>query len=472
MARDGNLTAKAVENFSPKAKPYRISAGGGLLLTVSPSGSKTWTVRWMLDGQRRDMGLGGYPTVSLAEARSAAQEARKLVKDKLNPRDPIAVRNASLAATKAAREQAKAEATKAKLEAAEAKARTFAVIAETYITRQAPGWKDPKTASLWRQSLKDHVFPSIGERPIASITRDDVIATIDDLWHRRPATAKKVLQRMGAVLRYAAFTRLRSNDDIASRRDFTRAGMLSALPAAQHFPSIPWHIMPAFLKALEGRDGIAPIALRFLALSAVRSHEARGATWDQIDFTSATWTIPGAKMKGKASEYIPPHRVPLAPQTIEILRLAYNYATASEITLEELPSRAALRGNALIFGTPRDPTKQLSDNALSKTIRDMNEGQTPPPWRDTDGRALVPHGLRSAFRSWADDTHPTERKAAEAALGHREANAVTAAYARSDVFHRRIGLMQAWAIHCHQAPGQVVTMPVSKPAREARKRSS
>jgi hypothetical protein len=91
---------------------------------------------------------------------------------------------------------------------------------------------------------------------------------------------------------------------------------------------------------------------------------------------------------------------------------------------------------------------------------------------DTDGRALVPHGLRSAFRSWADDTHPTERKAAEAALGHREANAVTAAYARSDVFHRRIGLMQAWADHCHQAPGQVVNMPVSKPARQARKRNS
>jgi integrase len=173
-------------------------------------------------------------------------------------------------------------------------------------------------------------------------------------------------------------------------------------------------------------------------------------------------------MKGKASEYVPPHRVPLAPQTIEILRLAYNYAIANEITLEELPSRAALRGNALIFATPRDPRKQLSDNALSKIIRDMNEGQTPPPWRDADGRALVPHGLRSAFRSWADDTHPTERKAAEAALGHREGNQVVAAYARSDVFERRIPLMRAWANICHHAPTPVATMPVISPNRQAR----
>lgn len=474
MARDGNLTAKAVENLSPKAKPYRISAGGGLLLTVSPSGSKTWTVRWMLDGQRRDMGLGGYPTVSLAEARSAAQEARKLVKDKLNPRDPIAVRNASLAATKAAREQAKAEAAKAKLEAAEAKARTFAAVAETYISIAAPGWKSAKTATLWRQSLADYVFPNFGDKPVNAITRADVVEMISPLWASRPQTAKKVLHRTGAVLKHAAFKGYRPNDNITARRDLIENGALpKATKKSRKQPALPWRAMPAFMQALAKKDGIAPIALRFLILTAVRSNEARGARWNEIDFQAATWTIPGERMKTRANdELIEPHRVPLAPQALEILHLAYAYQAGRDVTLEELRRLATLKGNALIFATTRDPRKSLSDNAVSKICREMNENQDPPPWRDNDGRPAVPHGFRASFRTWADDTHPTEIKAAEAALGHREGNQVVAAYARSDVFERRIPLMQAWADHCHQVPGQVVSMVASKPAREAMARSS
>jgi integrase len=171
---------------------------------------------------------------------------------------------------------------------------------------------------------------------------------------------------------------------------------------------------------------------------------------------------------GASDEVIEPHRVPLVPQAMAILRAAYSFHAGREISLEELPRLATLKGNALIFATPRDPKKPLSDNGTSKIIRDMNENQDPPPWRDNDGRPAVPHGFRASFRTWVDDIFPTEIKAAEAALGHREGNQVVAAYARSDVFERRIPLIQAWADHCHHAPTPVATMPVISPSRQAR----
>lgn len=460
------LTVKLVDALAPKAKPYRVTDGNGLLLAVYPGGQKAWVLRTLVDGKRRDMGLGGYPAISLAEAREKAQEARKRARE---GKDPIQERQASRAAEKAAREAAK-------LEAKRAKERTFAAIAEAYISIGAPGWKSPKTATLWRQSLADYVFPHFGDKPVNAITREDVVEMISPLWASRPQTAKKVLHRTGAVLKHAAFKGYRPNDNITSRRDLVKNGALSkSTKKSRKQPALPWRTVPAFMQALAKRDGIAPLALRFLILTTLRSNEARGARWNEIDFQAATWTVPGERMKTRANdEVIEPHRVPLAPQALEILRLAYAYQAGRDVTLEELRRLATLKGNALIFATTRDPRKPLSDNAVSKICREMNENQDPPPWRDNDGRPAVPHGFRASFRTWADDTHPTERKAAEAALGHREGNQVVAAYARSDVFERRIPLMQAWANHCSTEGATVhrIINEASTPARKARNRNS
>lgn len=437
MARKETLTVKLVENLAPRAKAYRVSDGGGLLLAVYPGGSKAWLARTTVDGRRRDIGIGGFPAVSLAEARQKAKEACKVARE---GRDPGAEKKAAKADRIAA--QAKAQ-----LAAQSAKERTFEAVAESYIKVQEPGWKHPKTAALWRQSLKDHAS-SLGPMPVNTITRDHVIDTIAPLWASRPATARKVLHRIGAVLAHAAFRGYRPNDNITSRRDLVRNGALPKPPGGEKQPSLPWQTASAFMAELSRRDGIAPLAFRFLILTCVRSVEARGARWSEIDFENAIWTVPGRRMKGEKSKVIENHRVPLPAQALEILRAAYSCHAGREVTLEELPRLAALKGSELIFATPRDLKKPLSDNAISKILREMNEGQNPPPWRDADGRQAVPHGFRASFRSWQDDCHPTERKAAEAALGHKETQQTVASYARSDVLNRRRPLMQAWADQC------------------------
>jgi integrase len=166
------------------------------------------------------------------------------------------------------------------------------------------------------------------------------------------------------------------------------------------------------------------------------------------------WTIPGERMKGKKAADVVAHRVPLSPAAVEVLVLAYTLATGTDTTAEELSRRAALRRNALIFPSAK-LTTPLSDMALSAVIRRMNDARPKGaqlPWRDPDGRGAVPHGFRATFSTWVDDTRPAEREAAERALAHEIGNKVSAAYRRSDLFDRRIPLMEEWATHCTRAP--------------------
>ena len=438
------LDVKTIEALKKREKPYRVSDGGGLLLEVKPSGAKVWFCRLTVDGQRRDMGLGGFPAVSLREARQKAADARKLAEA---GRDPIAAREAEEAARKAARA---AEAEAAKL----AEARTFKAVAEACIKAQAPGWKNDRTADLWRNSLDAHAYPTLGALPAAEIDRPTVLRAIEAVWRSRPATGRKVLRRIGTILRYAAAHGWRANDNPADARMLRYAG-LPALPGGRKQPSLPWQRMPAFMAELDKMPGLAPVALRFAILTALRSAEVRNARWSELSFDGgAVWTIPGERMKGQKAADILAHRVPLATAAVDVLVRAYKLSTGTATTAEELPRRAALRGDALIFPSAR-LTTPLSDMALSAVIRRMNEARlegAPLPWRDPDGRGAVPHGFRATFSTWVDDTRPAEREAAERALAHEIANKVSASYRRSDVFDRRIPLMEAWATHCTTAP--------------------
>lgn len=451
MKRTGKaLDVKTIEAAKKAEKPYRLSDGGGLLLDVRPTGAKIWLCRLTVHGKRRDMGLGSYPRVKLAEAREAAQEAQRIAKA---GGDPMAARDAAAAEAKAARE---AE--------AEAKARTFRMVAEACIKAQAPGWKNDRTDDLWRTSLASYAFPVLGDMAVADIGRHDVLRAIDDVWTTRPATARKVLRRIGTVLRYAAAHGWRANDNPADARMLKHAG-LPALPGGRKQPSLPWARLPAFMKALDKMPGLAPLALRLAILTAVRSGEVRGARWSEISFDGgAAWTIPGERMKGKKSAEVRPHRVPLSPAAVAVLVKAYSLATGAEATAETLPKLAALRGDALVFPS-RDHRKPFSDMALSAVLRRMNERPEgkPAPWRDADGREAVPHGFRATFRTWVDDTRPEDAEAAEKALAHEQANKVVAAYARSDLFDRRRPLMAAWAVHCESA-ADTAAKPASKRA--------
>ncbi len=187
MKRIGkSLDVKTLDALKPRAAPYRVSDGAGLLVEVRPTGAKVWLCRPTVDGRRRDMSLGGYPLVTLAAARAAAQQARRLAREGV---DPIALRTAQ-AATRKATHSAQAE----------AYARTFKAVAEAFITAQMPGWKNNRTAKIWRSSLVNHVYPVIGDLPVATVDRDAVLRAVTDVWTSRPAIGRKVLIRIDPPL--------------------------------------------------------------------------------------------------------------------------------------------------------------------------------------------------------------------------------------------------------------------------------
>lgn len=459
MGRLTAATVRALRHDPAKGKrPVRFPDGGGLFLQVAAAGSKSWVFRYALDRRAREMGLGpvGEPPdgVTLAEARKRAAAARALLADGV---DPIEERR------RAARQQ------EAKRRAvAEAEARTFRAVAIACVKAQEPGWKNRRTAALWLSSMERHAFPVLGDLPVAEIGRAHVLEAIGAVWTSAPSIGRKVLRRIAAVLRYAAAHGWRANDNPADAKMLRHAG-LPPLPGGRKQPSLPWARMPAFMAALARVDGAAALAVRFLALTALRSGEVRHARWSWLSFHGVpTLTVPGEVMKGRKSEDVRPHRVPLSPAALDVLALAYRHATGATATAAQLPDLAALRGDALIFPSAKRDVP-LSDMALSAVLRRMNADRpegAPPPWRDADGRAAVPHGFRGTFRTWVDDTRPAEDVAAEKALAHEVGSAVSGRYRHSDLFDRRVALMAAWAAHCTAA---ATSAPASLAAARARR---
>lgn len=436
----GNLDAKTVEAAKKRAAPYRLSDGGGLLLEVRPSGARMWLCRVTVDGKRRDVGLGGYPGVSLKEAREKAAAARKIA---VGGGDPVAERE-RLEREQAAQRKA----------AAEAETRTFRTVALACIKAEAPGWKNERTALLWQNSLERWAFPELGKMPVADVDRAAVLRAVGEVWRTRPATGRKVLRRIGAVVRYAAAHGWRANDNPADVRMLRHAG-LPALPGGRKQPSLPWGRLPAFMVALDAIPGLGALALRLVVLTALRSGEVRNARWSWLSFDGVlTLTVPGEMMKIKKTDEVLPHRVPLSDAALETLARAYAEANGTTATAADLPKLAALARDTLIFPSAKRTTP-LSDMALSAVMRRMNSDKPedmPAPWRDADGRLAVPHGFRASFSTWVDDTRPHEREAAEKALAHEVANKVSGAYRRSDLFDRRQPLMRDWAEHCGSGP--------------------
>jgi integrase len=388
MIRSGNLDARTVEAAQRRATTYRLSDGGGLMLEVRPTGAKLWMLRYQLAGRRRDMGLGGYPTISLKEARRRAANARQQAE---SGTDPITERK------RLARDQ---EATRKAT--SETEQRTFRMVAIACIKAETPGWKSSRTAKLWEASLRQWAFPELGDIPVAEIDRAVVRRAIDKVWTTRPATGRKVLRRIGAVLRYAAAHGWRVNDNPADVRMLRHAG-LPALPGGRKQPSLPWARMPAFMVALDTMPGLGALALRLLILTALRSKEVRNTRWSWLSFDGVpTLTVPGEMMKGKKTTDVQPHRVPLSEAALETLAHVYAVANGTTATVEQLPRLVLLARDGLIFPSDRR-VSPLSDMALSAVMRRMNADRpddTLPPWRDRDGREAVPHGFRATFSTW------------------------------------------------------------------------
>ncbi|HYN79548.1 MAG TPA: integrase arm-type DNA-binding domain-containing protein [Lamprocystis sp. (in: g-proteobacteria)] len=381
--------------------------GRGLWLIVSGRGVGKWVQRVNIGGKRREMGLGGYPDVSLAKARDAATTARRQVREGI---DPIAGRT---------------------VEAEQVP--TFSEAAARYIEAHAPGWNNLKHAAQWTATLATYAAPIIGPKPVDAITTDDVLKVLSEIWISKTETAKRVQGRIENILDWSTIKKYR----VGANPDRWRGYLDQLLPNPNkvsrpvHHPAMAYTDVPAFMCELEGMTSVSSLALRFLILTATRTSETLQATWSEVDLEARCWTIPDSRMKAGQA-----HRVPLSDGAMAIL--------------QALPR---VEGNPYLFPGARRG-KPLSNMALLQLMRGMGYGV------GGDRGAYVPHGFRSAFRDWSGEVSNFPRDVCEMALAHTVESKVEAAYRRGDLFTKRAMMMQAWSEWCGRGTGaDVIAFP-------------
>ena len=377
--------------------------GRGLYLQVSATTTKSWLFRFMRTGRERWMGLGPYPDVSLAEARDKSMECRRLLRDGI---DPIEHRHAERAA--------------ARLIAG--KSTIFQECAKAHIEAHRPGWRNPKHAAQWWSTLETYANPIIGQVPVGDIDPELVMRVLKPIWQTKTETANRVRQRIEAVIDGATALGLRSGDNPARWRGHLENLLpsQSKISRVRHFEAMAYSDIPSFFRDLRQRDTISARALAFSILTATRSGEVRGTTWDEIDLDVGTWTIPGERTKSGR-----PHRVPLSSEAVAVL----------------LEMKAVQTGRDEYVFPGRQPGKQMSANTMRKYLQE-----------DMKCERLTVHGFRSTFRDWAAEQTNFPREVAEVALAHALKDKIEAAYLRGDLLKRRRALMEAWAGCCSSAP--------------------
>ena len=371
-----SLTAAFVKN-APEGKFY---GENGLFLKVEPGGSRRWVQRIVILGKRRDIGLGSWPLVSLKEARQAAFENRKLARA---GGDPLARKR-------------------------RADVPTFAKALETVIEIHEPGWKDGgKTAKHWRGTLRDYALQQLGRKRVSEITAADVMSVLLPIWTTKSVTAKRVRQRIGAVMKWAIAQGFRQDNPAG----YVIGGALPKTNSVkQHRRALPHSEVAAAIATIQGTDAYRAtvLAFEFLILTAARSGEVRLAKWQEIDMKTATWTIPAERMKMKRE-----HRVPLSARALAVLGEAHQLRD----------------GTGLVFPSVRG--RPLTDSTISKLVRE-------------NGIKAVPHGFRSSFRIWCAECSDVPREVCELARAHVNSDRVEAVYVRTDLFERRRRLMEQW----------------------------
>jgi integrase len=373
-------------------KPGLHAVGGvaGLLLQVTPTGARSWILRVTVGSRRRDLGLGGFPDVPLTDARDKAREARELIAQGIDPA-----------------EQKKAA--KAALMAAEAKIITFNECARRYLKSKTKEFSNPKHAAQWESTLNTYASPFIGKLAVDKIEMAHIMQVLTPIWDSKTETASRVRGRVESVLSWATVSGFRTGENPAR----WKGGLDIVLPKprkitkVKHHTALPWQEVPAFMPDLRKLGGMGAKALEFAILTAARSGEVRGATWDEIDLKGKLWTIPAERMKAKKA-----HRVPLNADALKLLKA--------------LPR---LGGSNHVFPSARGGP--LSDMTLSKALKSM-------------GVDAVPHGFRSSFKDWARTSTRFADEVSELALAHVSTDATRAAYARDELLPQRTKLMDSW----------------------------
>lgn len=372
---------------------HAVGRVAGLLLQISESGARSWILRVLIGGRRKEIGLGSYPAVSLKEAHARAQRLRNEIAGGADPL--IAKREAA-----------------SRLRASQALEVTFKDAAARFIKAKSPEWKNAKHIDQWTNTITEYAHPKIGDMFVRHINRSHITDVLEPIWATKTETASRVRGRIEAILDWA---RVKGYRDEGVNPAAWRGNLDKLLPApkktrlVRNHPALPIAEMPAFVADLRASSGISARCLEFAILTAARSGEARGARWTEVDFDRRVWTIPAERMKAKKE-----HRVPLSDRAVELLQ-------------------GIERDNQtnLIFRAPKS-NGMLSDMALLAIMRRRMLTATP-------------HGFRSSFRDWAGEQTNYARELAEVALAHIPGDASEMAYWRSDVLEKRREMMNDWS---------------------------
>lgn len=395
--RKTELGALAVSNIRRRGINF-VGGVTGLGLNVTQTGSRSWVFRYQINGKRRDFGLGGYPDVTLAQAKERARAARTKLTLGVDPIED-------------------SRAAKSRLLADQASAISFSQAASKYIDTHESSWRNIKHAQQWRNTLETYANPVIGKILVRDVALPHILSILEPIWHTKTETATRLRGRLEAVLDWAIARGFRSSSNPARWK-----GLLDKLLPApnkvaktDHHRALPYAELPAFMAKLATQPGIGARALEFTILTACRSGEVRGAKWCEFDLTHAVWTVPSERMKtGKE------HRVPLSEAALAIVKGMKERAFCDYVFPSSHGAKKAEEKGA-----------QMSDMTLSAVLRRMKV-------------EAVPHGFRSTFRDWCAEQTDCPNEVAEMALAHAIGNKVEAAYRRGDLFNKRKQLMQEW----------------------------
>lgn len=395
------LSDLKARSMMPGSRPIPHGAVPGLRLEPGASkGEGKWILRYVspVTGKRRDMGLGRYPEVGVSAARLKGSAAREVIGE---GKDPIDKR----ASERGARQSA-------------AEALTFEQAARAVHAEQKPGWRNAKHIDQWINTLRDYVFPKIGDRKVADLKPGDFADVLRGPWLEKPETAGRVKQRCDTVMKWCWAHGLVSGNpiDVVSHLLPQQPGKRERV---KHQPAMPWRAVPEFITdAIRmGKSNVSRTLLEFVILTAARSGEARAMRWDEVDLEAGSWTVPASRMKVRVA-----HRVPLSSGALKLLREQRKRHPEAD----------------LVFPAPRGGI--LSDMALTKFLRDHRAASSEM------GRTATAHGFRSSFRDWASE-QGYARDLAERALAHTISNQSEAAYHRTDLLEQRRAMMEAWGAY-------------------------
>lgn len=375
-----SLSEKVIKGITT---PARYQDKNGLILNVTPTLSKNWLLRYQVNGDRHDIGLGSYPAVSLVEARKKVAELKALIARGIDPLD-----EKQMATTKEV---------------------TFEAAARAFIERYRLSWTEGH-ANQWSNSMINHVYPKIGQIPVNLISTEDVLSVLTDMWRDKAETARRIRNRIEQVLDAEKTLGHRDGDNPARWRGHLQNVLERGRPVATPLDSMDYHLLPAFWTRLENEDGRAARCLQFLILTGTRTNECMGARWDEIDYERQTWTVPPERMKNREK-----HVIPLSDEAMTILK------------------EVGTRGRSDYIFPGRNPEKMMADNSLRRLLAKMGETE------------CTPHGFRATFRTWAQEETKHESEVCEQAIAHVVGTPTSKRYMRGTQLDKRRALMVDWS---------------------------